>query len=63
MSKYHKRKEYERLYIRLLKERKVTNPGHVDKMADYTLLKCISRELELQGCMPMSYDEMGLELQ
>lgn len=62
MTNYHKRSEYEKLYLRLLHERDVSNMDNLEEVSDFHLLRNINRELAYQGCISMSQDEMELDL-
>ena len=62
MTNNHKRSEYEKLYLRLLCERRVSVMFSLQELSDFHLLRNINRELSMQGCISMTQDEMELDL-
>lgn len=64
-SKFHKRRNYEQLYQRLVKENNTPPFRHernISKITDYQLLKAIDWQLRAMGCIGFSYDELEMEL-
>lgn len=62
MSKFHSRKGYELLFIRLCKESRDKKEYNLNLFSDYMLLSAIDRKLIKLNCMPFSEQELRIKL-
>lgn len=61
-SKYHTRKGYEQLFLRLCKESKDKREYNLELFSDYMLLCVIDRKLIRFNCMSFSEQELRIKL-
>lgn len=62
MSKYHTRKGYAQLFLRLCKESKDKKEYNLELFSDYMLLSAIDGKLLLFSCIPFSEKELRMKL-
>jgi hypothetical protein len=61
-SKYHTRKGYEELFLRLCKESKDKKEYNLNLFSDYMLLSAIDRKLLRLNCVSFSEQELRCKL-
>lgn len=61
-SKYHIRKGYEQLFLRLCKESKDKKEYNLELFSDYMLLSAIDRKLMRFNCVSFSEQELRSKL-
>ena len=61
-TKYHTRDNYEKLYLRLVKERNMVPIKNLIMISDYKLMQAINKQLIDLNCIPLEGEEFEIEL-